>query len=69
MILKKPTRVTFDATNPEHRKIAANVLKTNSWGKSPILFELEPEFYDVISMVKDKLFAYYFANDSEIAAT
>jgi hypothetical protein len=63
MILTKPTRHTFDVANKEHRKIAAEALKRNSWSRAPYLFELESDYSDIMTMVRNKMFSYYVATD------
>lgn len=55
---KRPA-VMFDATNVEHRKMYAEFLKTRSWGKTPVKFELEPEWADIVSMIEHKMLKYY----------
>lgn len=66
MLLRKEPRQRFDVTNPEHRKIAVHAIKTLSWGKAPYKFELEPEYSDVMTMVKTKIFDYYVAQDEAV---
>lgn len=65
MILKKPAREKFDVTVPEHRAAAYTAIRERSWSKTPYKFELEPEYTDLMTMVREKLLTHYFDNDKQ----
>lgn len=66
MILRKEPRHQFNVNDPTHRKIAVEAVKTHSWSKAPFKFELDPEYSDVMTMVKTKLFNYYVERDESL---
>lgn len=52
-------RVQFNPENPEHRKIVATYLKTQSWKHTKIRFMIERPYTDVVTCVTSKLARYY----------
>lgn len=60
--LKRPV-VQFEVGNKEHREIFVSFLNDRSWAKSPILFQLEDTYYDVVTMITEKMLHYYIKQD------
>ena len=41
--------VEFDVNNVEHRQHYLKFIQTNSWGKCPVRFKVDPQYTDVVS--------------------
>lgn len=60
---KRPI-VKFNVNNGEHRKIVKQFMSTRSWSKSPVMFNVEPEYEDVVSMITDRMTRFYMERDA-----
>lgn len=56
-------RVSFDATNPQHREIAENFLFKRM--RSTLNFQLEGHYVSIPDMLKDRLLEYFFAQEKK----
>ena len=63
----RPT-VEFDVNNIEHRQQYLKFIQTNSWGKCPVRFKVDPQYTDVVSMINAKISEFYLSNDQKVAA-
>ena len=62
----RPT-VEFDVNNIEHRQQYLKFIQTNSWGKCPVRFKVDPQYTDVVSMINAKISEFYLSNDAKVA--
>lgn len=52
-------RVKFEPRKREHQLAYARYLKYNAWGENGCRFELEGEWNDIPTMIRDKMLTYY----------
>jgi hypothetical protein len=57
--------VIFDVHNKDHRRYAFEFIRTKSWKNSPVMFYVDNEYHDVVSMINDRLLNYYYQKDFE----
>jgi len=55
--------VTFDVENKEHRKIFHEILKYNTFGRSPVRFWLENEHNNLMNQISKDLSDYYLVKE------
>lgn len=55
--------VTFDPTNKDHRKIFHEIVKYNTFGRSPIRFWLENEHNNLLNQISQDLSNYYLEKE------
>lgn len=55
--------VTFDVDNKEHRKIFHEILKYNTFGRSPVRFWLENEHNNLMNQISKDLTDYYLVKE------
>lgn len=55
--------VLFDARRADHRYLAAEFMRTDTWGNCAVRFDLEPGYDNLVSMIENKLAAYYLSQE------
>lgn len=55
--------IEFDPANKDHRAHYANFIINNGWHKSPVMFYVEPNYGNVLDMIRDKLSAHYLEQE------
>ena len=57
-------RVSFDATNPEHRKAAYLFFREHRW--ADLRFELEGDYTSIPNMMTGRMFEYFENLDAKL---
>ena len=57
-------RVSFDASNPEHRKAAYLFFREHRWAE--LRFELEGDYTSIPNMMAARMFGYFEAQDDKL---
>ena len=56
-------QVVFDASNTEHRKLAANFIKNRSWSGCPVQFIVHDPSMDLSNVIQRQLVQYYIEQE------